>query len=147
MKKIVFITILLFIASITSFAQSSLQVYGSYIRNLNPDFGGSTFGGGVRFEFGNEDNIIVPYVGLGYDRPIITRQSLSARAFSNQTTPQTIDVAAVYKIPFYRVELGGRCYLGGSAYNTEGINFFLNGGAELILGLNKPKFENYCFQI
>lgn len=130
-------------AFIPAFSQVNVQFFGSYVRNLNKNYKGNTFGGGVRVEFGDDERAFHTYVGFAYNRPILRRETLEARAYSNFTTPETIPVEAVYKIPNYRLEFGSRYYLTGSAHNYEGINIFLNIGAEVNVAPNKPKYESF----
>src|ERR1051325_9334302 len=102
MKKNIQLLIIFSISAFSGFSQVNVQLFGSYVKNLNKDYKGITYGGGIRFEFGNEDATIYKYVGLAYTRPIITRFVQEARAYSNFTSPETIDVETVYKIPNYR---------------------------------------------
>jgi len=143
MKKRILTLVILIGIKGSIFSQVNLQVFGSYVKNLNKDYKGTTYGGGIRIEFGREDATLNTYAGFAYTRPIITRITQEARAYSNFTSPQTIDVETVYKIPNYRAEFGSRYYLTGSAHNYESINTFINVGAEIIFAPNKPKYESY----
>jgi hypothetical protein len=143
MKKSIFTLLILAGIKSSIFSQVNVQAFASYVINLNKDYKGTTYGGGVRMEFGKEDATINTYIGLAYTRPIITRINQEARAYSNFTSPQTVDVETVYKIPNYRVEFGTRYYLSGSAHNYESANVFLNVGAEVLLAPNKPKYESF----
>jgi hypothetical protein len=142
MRKMFLFLSLTFIAA-KSFSQTNIQAYGSFIRNLNPDFGGNTQGAGFRFEFGKDESSVSYYAGLAYALPISTKKELEARAYSNFTSPSTVEVTGLYKLPMYRLEGGARYYITGEAHNYEGINFYLNLGAEVIAVPNKPKYSYY----
>ena len=143
MKKSTLLCLATVLCISQAFTQSNLQVYSSYVKNLNKDYKGNTFGLGFRIEFGKDDATLTKYAGFAYNAPIITHATNQAIAYSSLTDPYSIDVATVYKIPSYRAEFGGRFYFVGSAHNYDGINVFGNGGAEVIFAPNKPKYESY----
>ena len=83
------------------------------------------------------------YAGLAYASPISTKQEIEARAYSNFTEPSTVQVTGLYKLPMYRLEGGIRYYITGEANNYDGINFYLNLGAEVMFVPNKPKYSYF----
>jgi len=143
MKKILLVFVLSTTCIVPAFSQVNLQFFGSYVRNLNKNSKGNTSGGGVRVEFGDDEKAMHTYIGFAYNRPIVRHETLEARAYSNFTTPETIPVEAVYKIPNYRLEFGTRYYLTGSAHNYESINIFIHIGAEVNVAPNKPTYESF----
>ena len=143
MKKIILFHIFIAVYSSTLLSQTNMQVFGSYVKNLNKDYKGLTYGVGIRFEFGKDDAFFNKYIGFAYNGPITTHAINEARAYSSLTDPQTIDVPTVYKIPAYRLEGGGRLYFSGSAHNYDGMNAFLNCGAEVIFAPNHPEYTSY----
>jgi hypothetical protein len=143
MKKNLLFFALSMIFAIPVFSQVNLQLFGSYVENLNKNSKGNTYGGGIRIEFGRDDATLSTYAGFAYNSPIVRHETLEARAYSNFTTPETIPVEAVYKIPNYRLEFGSRYYISGSPHNYESVNFFINVGVEVNVAPNKPTYESF----
>jgi len=142
MKKFLLFPVFIAFCSST-LSQTNMQVFGSYVKNLNKDYSGSTYGVGIRFELGKDDAFFNKYIGFAYNGAITTHAINEAHAYSSLTDPQTIDVPTVYKIPTYRLEGGGRLYFSGSAHNYGGVNAFLNAGAEVIFAPNHPEYASY----
>jgi hypothetical protein len=140
-KTVLSLGIILFF--IPSFGQVNLQLYGSYIRSLNPDYSNTTQGIGVRFEFGRQDASLTKYVGFAYCFPMHPTDELEAQAYSNWTSPSSVPVSARYNQPMLRLETGGRLYISGDAENFEGFNWWLNGGIEVVYVKNQPTYSEY----
>jgi hypothetical protein len=140
-----FISILIIsiFSSTWSYGQSNLELYGSYIHNLNKDYKNNTQGVGLRFEWGRGNESVTKYIGLAYGFPMHVTSELEARAYDNFTSPSTVNVTAKYSQPMVRLEGGGKLYLSGSGSSFEGLNSYLNGGAEVLYIQNKPTYSEY----
>jgi hypothetical protein len=141
MKKIYF-TFLIAVACLSSFSQVNLMGYGSFVRNLNPDYRGNTYGGGIRFEFAKNETF-TKYAGFAYDVPMYSTEEIEAQAYSSWTTPSSQTVTARYSRPMMRFEFGANYYLSGDATSFEGLNWYLTVGAEIIYIGNKPTYSSY----
>ncbi|MBO9684541.1 MAG: hypothetical protein J7502_18050 [Flavisolibacter sp.] len=126
-----------------SFSQTNLEAYGSFIRNFTDGYNNSTQGIGIRIEFGREDAFLTKYFGLAYTFPMYPTDVIEAHAFDNWTTPSYVNVTARYKQSMVRLEGGGKYYLSGDASTFEGVNWYLNGGAEVIYITNTPTYSYY----
>jgi hypothetical protein len=142
MKKI-YLSLASALAVISVSAQVNVQTYGSFVKNLNPDYKGKAFGAGLRFEFGGEESQVSYYAGLHYTAPITTKEELYAQAMSNMTDPSSVPVTASYKLPIYRLDGGIRYYITGGPAEYQAVNFYLNGGVELCFVPNKPTYSEF----
>jgi hypothetical protein len=68
---------------------------------------------------------------------------LEAQAYSNWTSPSSVPVTARYKQPMMRLETGGKWYISGDAENFEGLNWYVNGGVEVVYIKNDPTYSYY----
>jgi hypothetical protein len=141
-KRSLLILVMAFIGS-SAISQVNLQLYGSFVQNLEADNKGSAFGGGLRVEFGDEDEPFTYYAGIAYNSPIKTTRIIQAAAYSGGTNPPTVPVTATYKLSSFRTESGARYYFMGGLGNDNAFNFFANLGAELFLAFNNASFSNY----
>lgn len=131
------------ISNVIGYSQLNLEMYGSYIHNLNKDFKNNTQGIGMRFEWGQDNADWTKYIGVAYCFPMHATSEIEARAFDNFTTPSTVNVVAKYSQPMVRLEFGGRLYFAGDASGFEGFNGYLNGGAEVVYIQNRPTYSAY----
>jgi hypothetical protein len=143
MKKIVLIFSLFCLTTSVSYAQVNLELKGSFVRNLDKDLAGNTFGTGFTLEFGGNKRAYNLYAGASYNFPITVEKDLTARASNSSTNPSTTDVMARYELTYYRFEVGGRVYLVGDATNQEYINFHVNLGGEFLLVTNKAAYQDF----
>lgn len=142
MKTILSFLSCLFVFS-ASYSQVNLQVYGSFVRNLNPDYRTNTKGGGIRFEIAKPESSITKYFGAAYNLPMYTLATLEAQAMSSATDPSHVNVTARYKQAMIRLEGGGAYYLAGEGANFDGFNWSLHGGVEAVFIQNKPTYSHY----
>lgn len=141
--KVILVLTVSVLLAFKSYSQSSLSFYGSYIHNLRNGFKNNTQGIGARFEWGKEAATLTKYVGLSYGFPFHLTLDLEARAFDNFTSPQTVAVTGKYSQPMVRLETGGNLYLVGDPSGLESVNWYLNGGIELLYINNKPTYLDY----
>jgi hypothetical protein len=142
MKKVI-LSLVISITVLSAYSQVNLQVYGSYVRNLNPDFKGKAYGTGLRLEFGEEESSLSYYAGLHYTAPISTKHEVEARAYSSATEPSYVPVTALYKLPIYRLEGGMRYYFAGEPTAYDRFNFYANLGVEVSAVPNKPTYSYF----
>jgi hypothetical protein len=142
MKKIILSLVTSFIV-LSASSQVNLQVYGSYVRNLNPDFKGKAYGTGLRLEFGEQESSLSYYAGLHYTSAISTKHEVEARAYSSATEPSYVPVTALYKLPIYRLEGGMRYYFAGEPQAYDRVNFYANLGVEVSAVSNKPEYSYF----
>lgn len=141
--KFLFVFAFFCAAQFSAHAQSNLEAYAGYVKNLNKNFKASAPGFGFRFEWGNSEARFTKYAGIGFALPMKATDAVEARAFSNQTSPSYVPVDASYSQSMYRLELGARYYFVGNAFFEEGFNWYVNGAAELIYMNNKPTYSQY----
>jgi hypothetical protein len=142
MNKKTFFSFLAILFSVPSFSQTNFSAYGSFIRNLNKNYKANTYGAGIRFEFAKNPSW-TSSLGLAYALPMHTTYMLEARAMSNQTTPQTVNVTGNYTQPMYRLEYSTHIYLGGDALNRKGFSYYLKLGVEAIYVGNKATYSDF----
>src|SRR4051812_38661364 len=144
MKKIV-LSLLIIVNVYSAFSQRhvNMQVYGSYVRNVNPDFRGTAPGAGLRIETFKEDAVFSKYFGVHYTSPITLAEPAQANAKSSATDPSSMSITANYKVANYRLEYGSRYYFKGEANEYKGFNFYANMGVELWYFTNRLTYSGY----
>ena len=143
MKKITLLVLSVCLTTSLCYSQMNLQIKGSYIRNLEKENAGNTFGTGFTLEFGGSRKALNLYTGASYNFPLSIDKNFTARAYDNFTDPSTIDVAGRHTLTYYRIELGNRFYFLGEADNYEGANIYVNLGGELLFVTNKASYQEF----
>lgn len=143
MKKITVLVLSVCLTTSLCYSQMNLQIKGSYVRNLEKEYAGNTFGTGFTLEFGGKSKSFNLYTGASYNFPLTIEKNFTARAYSSITDPSTIDVAGRHKLSYYRFELGNRFYFVGESDNQEGVNVYVNLGTELLVVTNKATYQEF----
>jgi len=143
LKKELYIILTFCLIVLTVKAQINIAPYGTFVRNLNKSTGGNTIGSGLLIEISKEESLFNIYVDASYCRPIITRSIVEGIAFNSGTNPSRIYVAALYKVPIYRLEFGNRFYITGSGRNKDGVNVFANIAVALTYTPCNARYELY----